>query len=85
MIGKFKVYDQEYASTSKHGWYEAMKIESKQWAVLEFYPDGSADYRTFENSKAEALATIKFITAKVPTQAPYYIDHGTKYYNKEAY
>ena len=85
MIGKFKVYDTDYAETSEHGWFEVMKISTGEWAVLEYYPDGSGDYRTFESSKATAVKVARRVARATKTQAPYYIDHSVKYYNQEAY
>jgi hypothetical protein len=84
-VGAFKVYNEAYAKTSAYGWYEVMKISSHEWAVIEYYPDGSADYRTFEESKAVAVAVARRMASSNKTQAPYFIDHGVKYYNKEAY
>lgn len=85
MTGEFIVYDEDYASTSAYGWYEVQKIAPSEWAVLEFYRDGSGDYRTFELSKARAVEVAKRIARASKTQAPHYVDHGVKYYNQEAY
>lgn len=84
-IGRFKVYKKEYASTSGMGWYEVMKTAPKEWMIYEYYPDGSCDKRTFETTKSEAIKLAKKLGKRNHSQAPYYIDHGVKYYNQEAY
>jgi len=84
-MGQFKLYDKEYAATSTTGWYEIMKISAKEWAVLECYPDGSADYRTFEPSKVTATSAAKRMAKFNNTVRPYFVDHGVRYYNIEAF
>ena len=82
MTGDFKLYDAEYASTSKTGWYEAYRSGAREWIILECYPDGSCSKRTFEENKSAARSTVNRLNDYHECELPHYVDHGVKYYHK---
>lgn len=87
MNGQYKLYDEEYASTSTNGWLEVVKTAPKEWSIIECHTDGSASTRTFAETKKQAVADARRVAKQYlnGSTAPYWTDRdGVIHYNEAA-